>query len=232
MASLHTEIASGQLTETLDALKGVSCDPVTAVNGTAAGFCVPFAFVHTQCHARAEYICQELERMHEVTTGKVWLFGDLSISPPAAPQYTMPWVYHVAATVKLSDDATAEPVVIDPAVSWQWLSPNDWRNLQNDDRAILYFSSRERYVPSPATLEKARKIYQPEDGAEPLDPSTLELNDESFDGLPANATLQEIIERDVGEIKSWADDYVQNPPPNDHDPYFGTYWKYLVSLRS
>lgn len=98
---------------------------------------IPFNWPRDGCYARAH----EMRRLMEakgVESEKIFIYGKLEVKSEALDGETINWGYHVAPTIQVQGaDGKPTPMVIDPSLSKELLTPQQWKDKQNDPAARL-----------------------------------------------------------------------------------------------
>jgi len=128
---------------------------------------IPFDYPDDGCYARAHEMCR-LMQAQGLDCGKEWIYATgfpddatLGVDTPKAPGVDhVDWVYHVAPTVQMvGPDGQARPMVIDPSISDQPLTPEDWKAKMGDDGAKLESSDSRPYYRGPEGTPDAGESY-------------------------------------------------------------------------
>ena len=106
--------------------------------------CIPFTYPDNGCWARAHEMCRLLIAAGE-SPEKVWISGNLSVPSQNKPDCLVRWSWHVAPTLQVSINGTAQTYVIDPSLCSEPVSQAAWKALQGDPAATLTPSSARIY---------------------------------------------------------------------------------------
>ncbi len=121
---------------------------------------IPFKYPEDGCYARAQEMSRIIEIEENITTGKVFIEGNLRVETKNSPSGSVSWWYHVAPVLLVS----GEPYVIDPSIFEKPVPVKDWFAIQvkhdrgRTDRA--YYTTRFHYTPSDANSDMKRYSKQ------------------------------------------------------------------------
>lgn len=126
---------------------------------------IPFNWPRDCCYTRAREMAIEL-KSQGCTVGKVWNYApprdSLRAQTPNVKEGYVKWGYHVAPTVPVRrKDGSVADMVLDPSLSDQPLTPEEWKGLQGNPNSILipsdaspYYRSQDgRIMPDPGDAE-------------------------------------------------------------------------------
>jgi hypothetical protein len=130
-----------------------NCSPCDQKNG-----CIPFMYPGSGCWVRAHLMCFMFLDM-KIIPGKAWCNGSnptLKAWTANEPKCSVGWAYHVAPIVLVNYNDGPRPMVIDPSLCTEPVTPDAWKALMDQGSAKLSFSDWENYVRgSSADPEKA-----------------------------------------------------------------------------
>ncbi len=141
---------------------------------------IPFDWPRDCCYTRAREMANELNAMG-CTVGKVWNYappGDvLRAETTNVKEGYVLWGYHVAPTVPIQrEDGSITDMVLDPSLSDQPLTPEEWKKLQGNSNSILAQSDASPY-------------YRTQDGRVMQDPGDADVKN-TLAGHIANRAIE------------------------------------------
>jgi len=124
--------------------------------------CIPFAYPDDGCWGRAHEMCR-LMIADGAEPEKIWIYGNLNVSTKNNPLCSVSWGWHVAPTLQVSEGATVQTHVIDPALFNEPVPLPTWKGVQGDPGAVL--------APSDASA-----FYRTQSGSITNDPTYSQTN--------------------------------------------------------
>ncbi len=149
--------------ELFDEMNNLSCNPCAP-----SSTCIPFKYPDDGCWARAHKMSYLMNQDGE-DPEKVWIYGSLVVQTSNHPYCSVSWWYHVAPTLTVSTSDGDEKRVIDPSLSENPISVEDWKDLQGDSDANLTYTDWTDYyggstdpncIETDDTLEYYRDVLQ------------------------------------------------------------------------
>lgn len=140
------------------------CEVELYFANVAAAPNIPFGYPEDGCYARAHEMSRRLERQG-VTTGKVFVEGNLRVETKNSPKGYVEWTYHVAPVVAVDYNGTVVVDVLDPSIFNHAVTVDEWIAIQTRhqgaSRDSVYQTNRFHYIPS----EKDEDLndYKPDD---------------------------------------------------------------------
>lgn len=117
---------------------------------------IPFGYPEDGCYARAQEMSLILDKKG-ITTGKVFIEGDLRVDTTNSPKGYVEWWYHVAPIVFVNKDNKLEPYVLDPSLFDKAVPLTEWTEIQTKhnpkQNETVYFTKRFNYTPMDKSLD-------------------------------------------------------------------------------
>lgn len=139
---------------------------------------IPFRYPEDGCYARAQEMSRLIEIEENITTGKVFIEGNLKVITKNSPNGYVTWWYHVAPVVLVK----GSPYVIDPSIFQNPVPVNEWFNIQvQHDRGRkdkAYYTTRFHYTPYDASKEMNHYSKQNLEDAQRVMKEYLEIQNE------------------------------------------------------
>ena len=125
---------------------------------------IPFTYPDDGCWARAHEMCRIL-LLHQVSPGKVWIYGNLHVPTKNSSACEVNWVWHVAPILDIAGPTGAiEKMVIDPAMFAAPVNEGTWKAAMHDAGAFM--------VETDASV-----FYRDSDGVKSVDPDYSETQE-------------------------------------------------------
>lgn len=107
---------------------------------------IPFRYPEDGCYARAHKMSLLLDAKG-ITTGKVFIEGDLKVKTQNSPAGEVSWWYHVAPVIKVKKDGREVPYVFDPSIFDRPVPEDEWFDIQTKGQRQTYYTKRFGYQP-------------------------------------------------------------------------------------
>ena len=110
---------------------------------------IPFNWPRDGCFARAHEM-RRLMAEKGIESGKYWNYASPggALVVPGTGIGTVTWGWHVAPSVMVQGPGGAQPMVIDPSLFSQAVSPEAWAGKQGDTKVILMHTDSALYQPT------------------------------------------------------------------------------------
>ena len=145
---------------------------------------IPWNYPNDCCYNRAVVMDQEMTAAG-VDAGKVWNYAPDPTHPLSVPTSNDPdghveWGYHVAPTVPVMVNGNVTPMVLDPSIAAGPVTPQQWKDLQNQPASSLALTNAAPYyrtvdgrvAPTPQPGLELRRFGSPRRRAELETPTT------------------------------------------------------------
>ncbi len=117
---------------------------------------IPFGYPEDGCYARAHEMSMILDKKG-ITTGKVFIEGDLRVDTNNSPKGYVEWWYHVAPIVFVNQNNKLVPYVLGPSLFDKAVPLSDWTKIQTKhnpkQNETVYFTKRYNYTPWDKSLD-------------------------------------------------------------------------------
>jgi hypothetical protein len=129
--ALASQVGAARATTLFNDMFGEDCGV-----GSGPTRCIPFQFPDDGCWARADRMCDLLQRRHGLRAVKVWIHGNLRASTFFSPFCRVTWDWHVAPALRRAGEA-AHLTILDPAVFDEPVSRARWKAEFGDRNARI-----------------------------------------------------------------------------------------------
>jgi hypothetical protein len=121
-----SRLSSAEVALAFTAIQNLTCDACAPLPG-----CIPFAYPADGCYVRADLMCQHLGSLHHVP-GKIWAYGNLSVTTANDPDCARNWRWHVAPYLEVSEQGSIVRLVLDPALFDHAVPEQEWLTALGD----------------------------------------------------------------------------------------------------
>lgn len=108
---------------------------------------IPFGYPEDGCYARAHRMSIFLD-MKGITSGKVFIEGDLNVKTKNSPKGEVSWWFHVAPVVNVRKNGQEIPYVFDPSIFDRPVPVQEWFDIQTKGKKETYYTKRFNYQPT------------------------------------------------------------------------------------
>jgi hypothetical protein len=128
-------VSPQRATDLFNMMNAETCTPCSSSSP-----CIPFKYPVDGCWIRAHLMCYLMTAEAE-TPEKVWIKGSLVVPSSNVHTCEVTWGWHVAPTLMVTQPSGPDiKMVIDPSLSAGPITTTDWKGLQGDPSATLYFT--------------------------------------------------------------------------------------------